>query len=171
MPSGRRSLPKVLHELHGNPSKKRLQDIEEPETRGPLGRPPRCLDKDARAVWLDLQDVMPVAVLASCDLPLVTAYCQAVAQHHRAVIALRETGGAVITGAEGGMAINPLSRVVDRQALLILRLGSELALTPTARAGMAARIAQAGGSMSSPGRSYNSLQAYLDAKPDKLEPN
>src|SRR5262245_29367577 len=77
---GRRPVPRVLHELHGNPSKKRLRDIKEPETRGPLGPPPRFLDKDARAVWLDLQDVMPVAVLASCDLPLVTSYCHAVAQ-------------------------------------------------------------------------------------------
>jgi P27 family predicted phage terminase small subunit len=164
-------LPKLLHQLHGNPSKKRLTEIEEPKVAGPLGAPPQWLDKEARTVWLDLQDVMPVAVLASCDLPMVTAYCQAVAQHRRAMIALRETGGAVITGAEGGMITNPWSRIVDRQALLILRLASELALTPTARAAMASRIAQAGGAMAA-GRAHRSkLALYLEAKPDKLEPN
>jgi hypothetical protein len=75
---GRPPIPKTLHELHGNPSRKRLEDIDDIQTRGPLGPPPACLDAAARRVWHDLEAVMPVAILASCDLPAVTCYVQAV---------------------------------------------------------------------------------------------
>jgi P27 family predicted phage terminase small subunit len=165
MRTGRPPLAKGLHELHGNPSRKRLDDIEDIQTRGPLGPPPACLDTATRGVWHELEAVMPVAILASCDLPSVTCYVQAVSQHRHAVVELRRTGGAVIHGAEGPRA-NPWARVVDRQALLLLRLASELGLTPTARAAMAARIAQAGGSTEQPRR--DALAEYLSRKPDRL---
>jgi P27 family predicted phage terminase small subunit len=169
---GRPPLPKALHELHGNPSRKKLDAIEEPKTRGPLGPPPSWLDDDARTVWLELEAVMPVAVLAYCDMPLVASYCTAVARHREAVVRLRESGGAVIGGDGGTLVLNPWQRVLDRQAVLILRFGSELALTPTARASMASRIAAAGGSIATPERRRESaLDRYLAAKPDKLEPN
>jgi P27 family predicted phage terminase small subunit len=168
---GRRPLPRTLHELHGNPSKKRLDDIEEPVTRGPLGPPPDDLDPSARQAWVELEEVMPVAVLASCDLPMVAAYCTAVARHREAVVRLRETGGAVMD-RDGVLVTNPWSRVVDRQAVLIMRFSAELALTPAARASMAARIAAAGGSMATEDRRRRSaLDLYLEEKPDKLEPN
>jgi P27 family predicted phage terminase small subunit len=160
-----------LHQLHGNPSKKRLDDVEEPMTRGPLGPPPDDLDPSARQALVELEEVMPVAVLASCDLPMVAAYCTAVARHREAVVSLRETGGAVID-RDRVMVTNPWSRVVDRQAVLIMRFAAELALTPTARASMAARVATAGGSIAtSDRRGRSALDLYLDAKPDKLEPN
>jgi hypothetical protein len=38
------------------------------------GPPPVCLDTAARVVWRELKGVMPVAILASCDLPAVTCY-------------------------------------------------------------------------------------------------
>jgi P27 family predicted phage terminase small subunit len=169
---GRPPLPMVLHRLHGNPSRRRLDEVEEPVTRGPLGSPPDDLDPAARQVWIELEKVMPIAVLASCDLPMVAAYCTAVARHREAVVRLRETGGSVIEGDGGGLVTNPWSRIVDRQAVLIMRFGAELALTPTARASMASRIAAAGGSMATPERRRESaLDRYLARKPDKLEPN
>ena len=53
-----------------------------------------------------------------------------------------------------------------------MRFSAELALTPAARASMAARIAAAGGSMATEDRRRRSaLDLYLEEKPDKLEPN
>jgi P27 family predicted phage terminase small subunit len=180
MRTGRPPKSKALHLLHGNPSHKRLDNIEEPPTRGPLGDPPEWLDEGAREVWLDLQNVMPRGIIASCDLPTMCAYCNSVALHRRAVVQLRETGGAVIRNHDGDLVKNPWLFVQDRQALLILRLASELGLSPASRASMAARLATAAGTgFAMPGerrQSPDRLQAYLDAKPDKLpepdeEPN
>jgi P27 family predicted phage terminase small subunit len=176
MRNGRPPMPIGMHRLHGNPSKKRLDALVEPKTKGPLGPAPDCLDAEGRRAWNELQEVMPVAVLASCDLPLVTAYVQAIVRHRQAIVELRKSGGSVIIGSEGVPVTNPWSRIVDRQALLILRLGGELGLTPCARASMAARFALAGGAAFSPGtkRPGDALTAYLDRKPDRLpdpEPN
>jgi P27 family predicted phage terminase small subunit len=146
MRTGRPPKSKVLHLLHGNPSHKKLDAIDEPAARGPLGPPPEFLDEGAREVWLDLQNVMPLGVIASCDLPTMCAYCNSVALHRRAVVQLRETGGAVICNHDGDLVKNPWLFVQDRQAVLILRLASELGLTPTARASMAARLRTLGSS-------------------------
>jgi phage terminase small subunit len=108
---------KALHALHGNPSHKNLDDIKEPATLGPLGPPPECLDDGAREVWLDLQNVMPRGVIASCDLPTMCAYCSSVSLHRRAMVQLRETGGAVIRNHDGDLVKNPWLFVQDRQAV------------------------------------------------------
>jgi len=163
--NGRPRLPKSMHVLHGNPGGRKLDDIEEPVPRGPLGDPPSWLGDDAREVWTSLQDVMPLAIVTAADLPTMSAYCSAVALHRRAVVELRATGGAVIRNHDGDLVKNPWLFVQDRQATLILRLASERALSPASRAAMASRLAIAGGS--APRRS-NSLDDYLAEKPDKL---
>ena len=169
MRTGRPPLPKRLHLLHGNPSRRKLDDIEEPVTRGPLGPPPGDLDPAARQVWIELEEVMPVGIVASCDAPLVASYCTAVARHREAVIRLRETGGSVVK-RDGVLVMNPWSRIVDRQAvLLIVKFGAELALAPTSRASMASRLAAAGGSMASPeGHRSDAWRAILRASPTSL---
>jgi P27 family predicted phage terminase small subunit len=170
MRTGRPPKSKALHLLHGNPSHKRLDGIAEPSPRGPLGPPPEFLGEEAREVWAHLQAVMPLGVIASCDLPTMCAYCSSVALHRLAVLQLRETGGAVIRNHDGDLVKNPWLFVQDRQAVLILRMGAELGLTPTARASMAARLATAAGTdfaMHGQPRG-DRLQKYLDAKPDRL---
>ncbi len=181
MRTGRPPKSKALHLLHGNPSHKRLDGIEEPLPRGPLGPPPEFLGEDARDVWVHLQNAMPLGLIASCDLPLLCAYCNAVALHRHAVIQMRETGGAVIRNHDGDLVKNSWLFVLDRQALLTLRLASELGLTPTSRASLAARLATAAGTgFTMPGERRrsptNSLDEYLASKPDRLpdpdeEPN
>jgi P27 family predicted phage terminase small subunit len=171
MRTGRPPKSKALHLLHGNPSHKRLDDIEEPLPRSPLGPPPEFLSEEAREVWAHLQNVMPLGLIASCDLPIMSAYCNAVALHRHAVIQMRETGGAVIRNHDGDLVKNSWLFVQDRQALLTLRLASELGLTPTARASMAARLATAAGTGSMPGERRSrtsSLDEYLSRKPDRL---
>jgi P27 family predicted phage terminase small subunit len=171
MRTGRPPKTKALHLLHGNPSHKRLDDIEEPVTCGPLGDAPQWLDESAREVWSHLQNVMPLGLVASCDKAVMCSYCAAVALYQRAVVQLRKTGGAVVRNHDGDLVKNPWLYVQDRQALLILRLASELGLTPTARASMAARLSTADVSFVFPGqapRPRDELEAYLAAAPDRL---
>ena len=86
---------------------------------------------------------------------------------------MRETGGAVIRNHDGDLVKNPWLFVQDRQAVMVLRLASELGLTPTARASMAARLATAAGTgFAVPGEQRRSptsrLDEYLASKPDKF---
>src|SRR5262249_21618571 len=114
-------------------------------------------------------------------LPTMAAYCNSVALHQRAMLQMRETGGAVIRNHDGDLVKNPWLFVQDRQALLILRLASEVGLTPTARASMGAGLATAAGTgFATPGERRRSptsrLDEYLARKPDRLpepdeEPN
>src|SRR5262245_18886960 len=97
MRNGRPPTPLSLRKLHGNPSGKSLERPAEIPPRGPLGEPPDWFDESQCAVWQDLQAAAPYGLLTSADMPLVTAYVVAVALHRQAVIAMRDSGGPVIT--------------------------------------------------------------------------
>jgi P27 family predicted phage terminase small subunit len=146
-----RPIPKALHALHGNPSHKRLDSIEEPVTRGPLGPPPFWLGKGARQAWRELQESMPLGVLASADLPTVAGYCDSLALFREAVTQMRESGGAVVKNHDGDLVKSPWLFVRDRQFVLLMRAAEKLCLTPSARAAMGARLAAAGTDVVYPG--------------------
>ena len=81
-------------------------------------------------------------------------------------------------GANDLLVMSPWCRLQIRMSLLILRLGSELGLSPVSRSTLASKLAMAAGTdfAMSGQRQPNRLQQYLDAKPDKLpkpdeEPN
>jgi P27 family predicted phage terminase small subunit len=174
MRTGRPPKPAALRKLEGMAGHRPLNEVEELKPRGPLGDPPDFLSPQARAVWQRVADAMPVGVIASADLDLMVAYVQAVSLLEEACRELQKTG-AVIMGANDLLVVSPWCRVQIRQSLLVLRLASELGLTPAARASMAARLSVASGSVVDvimPGtRQPSKLQRYLDQKPDKLPEN
>lgn len=170
MRNGRPPTPLSLRELHGNPSGKSLDAPEQVPARGPLGEPPDWFDDDQRAVWKDLQSAAPYGLLTLADMPLVTSYVVAVSLHRRAVVAMRESGGPVVTTKDGNLVQNAWLPIQNRQALIALKCASEMGLTPVSRAVLAARMKEAGGSFSMPGhRPENALDRYLAAKPDRLD--
>jgi P27 family predicted phage terminase small subunit len=168
MRNGRPPTPLSLRRLHGNPSGKRLETAEGLPPRGPLGDPPDWFDEDQRAAWQDLQAAAPYGLLTSADMPLVTAYIVAVALHRRAAIAMRNSGGPVITTKDGNLVQNPWLPIQNRQALIALKCASEMGLTPVSRAVLAARMREAGGAFPT-ARGESALEKYLREKPDKLE--
>ena len=150
---------------------------EELKPRQPLGPPPDFLGVEASAVWKRVSDSMPVGIVANCDLDLMAAYSEAVALHEQACKELNRTGPVVL--GVNGLVTSPWLRVQTRQALLILRLGAELGLSPASRASLASKIAAAAGTdFAFPGQRQrpNALDEYLAKKPDRLpepdkEPN
>jgi P27 family predicted phage terminase small subunit len=168
----RRPQPLRLRRLHGNPSRRPLPpENEELEPRGgPLGAAPAYLSAEAKAVWERLNDSMPMGVIALCDADLLCAYVTAVALFEQACRELQRTP-AVVMGANDVPVVNPWCRLQIRHSLLILRLGSELSLSPTSRASLASKIAAAAGTdFAFPGQRQRptKLDRYLQQKPDKL---
>jgi P27 family predicted phage terminase small subunit len=170
MRNDRPPTPLSLRKLRGNPSGKSLDPPEQVPPRGPLGEPPDWFDDDQRAVWKDLQAAAPYGLLTLADMPLVVAYVVAVALHRRAVIAMRDGGGPVITTKDGNLVQSPWLPIQNRQALIALKCASEMGLTPVSRAVLAARMREAGGVFPS-ARGESALEKYLREKPDKLDPN
>jgi P27 family predicted phage terminase small subunit len=175
----RRPQPLELRRLHGNPSRRPMPpEPAELKPRQPLGPPPDFLSPEACIVWKRVSDSMPIGIIANCDLALMGAFCAAVALHEQACREISRTGPVVL--GVNGLATSPWVRIQTREALLLLRLGAELGLSPTSRASLASKIATAAGTdFTFPGqrrRLPNGLQEYLDAKPDRLpepdeEPN
>ena len=174
----RRPQPLQIRRLHGNPSRRPMPpEPEELKPRQPLGPPPDFLGVEASAVWKRVSDSMPVGIVANCDLDLMAAYSEAVALHEQACKELNRTGPVVL--GVNGLVTSPWLRVQTRQALLILRLGAELGLSPASRASLASKIAAAAGTdFAFPGQRQrpNALDEYLAKKPDRLpepdeEPN
>ena len=170
MRNGRPPTPLSLRKLHGNPSGKSLKAPQELPDRGPLGEAPDWFDDDQRAAWRDLQTAAPYGLLTLADMPLVTAYVVAVALHRRAVVAMRGSGGPVVTTKDGNLVQNPWLPIQNRQALIALKCASEMGLTPVSRAVLAARMREAGGVFPT-ARGESALEKYLREKPDKLDPN
>jgi P27 family predicted phage terminase small subunit len=170
----RRPQPLQIRRLHGNPSRRPMPpEPDELKPRQPLGPPPDFLSSDARAVWYRVSDSMPLGIVANCDLDLVASYCGAVALHELACKELNQTGP-VIMGANNVPVTSPWLQLQIREALLILRLGAELGLSPTSRASLASKIASAAGTdFAFPGQRRsrpNALDEYLSRKPDRLPP-
>lgn len=177
---GRKAVPKVLRELHGNPGRRAAND--EPEGQGDLWSPPRWFDADQRAQWDYAIDHAPPGLLTGTDREVLAIWVVACVEHARAVVKVRELGqvvktnavvdktGAVVSG--GNFIQNPYLPIVNKQAMLMLKAGSELGFSPAARAslGSSAPEFNDAGTAGRPARTIKgSLAGYLDQKPDVLD--
>ena len=124
-----RRKPPDLVALEGNPGKRRVR------SRGvrPTGdaMPPLWLSEGAAAVWSRVVGSMP-GVFKATDTEILTAYCCAADQHHKATLALA-IEGPILTGPRGRQSKNPWCAVQKDAAAQIERLGRRLGLDPTAR--------------------------------------
>jgi len=171
MRRGPKPQPLVLQELHGNPSKPPTPSMT-PEGVGDLWAPPAWFDDDQRAQWDHALENAPAGLLTGTDRDVLVMFCVAVVEHMRAVIALR-TEGQIIETTNGNKIQNPLLGVVNRQAMIVMRAAGEMGFTPAARTS----LGRAHDDTLVPGGRYiggarskgDSLDKYLDAKPDRLQ--
>lgn len=169
---GKRGPPKqptVLRQLHGNPSDKAMP-VDEPEGVGDLWAPPGWFDDEQREQWHYAMDHAPPGLLTGTDRDTLVVWCCACVEYAKAVREVRASGQVVTTKA-GNVIQNPYLSVMNRQALIMLKAGGEMGFSPAARASLGARAPEfphdspTGGR----GRSVDSLDAYLELKPDKLD--
>lgn len=170
--AGRPPVPKALRALHGdtNHEAKATRDAiaaAEPQGRGDLWEPPPHFDDEQRAVWHYALEHAPFGLLTGTDRGTLAIYCAAYVEHARAVAKCNEFGSVLLK--KGELRKNPYLAVVERQALLMLRAGTEMGFTPSSRAiiGRASALAGSGGFPNgAPKQIEGDLESYLARKPN-----
>jgi P27 family predicted phage terminase small subunit len=158
-------VPAALVKLHGNPSHRPVPD--DPPGVGELWACPDDFDDEQRAAWRYAVDHAPIGLLSGTDRDIMIVWVLATVEYRKAA---REVArlGQVVQRADKSVGINPYMRVMNAQALIILRTCAEIGFSPAARAHLGARAPA--GALDGPRGSLISgdLARYLDEKPDKL---
>lgn len=168
----KRATPTALRKLHGNPHR-RPMPVDEPEGVGTLWAPPPWFDDEQRAQWHYAVDNAPLGLLTETDREVMIVWAVASVEHARAVVQVRALGQ-VVKNAEGTAITNPFMRIMNAQALLMLKAGGEMGFSPLSRValGRGGRSPELVPHVpnSSDGRATAppTLARYLDRKPDKL---
>ena len=132
---GRKPTPAALHELHGNPGKRRRAEPRVSPGRGM--QPPAHVkaNADAFAEWRRITSVFgAIGIVTQADRGTLAACCKLYADWIEAEAKMAATGGAVIEGRNGGLVRNPWSMIRNRCLELYLKTASEFGLTPSSRA-------------------------------------
>ena len=102
---------------------------------------------------------------------MLAIWCVACVEHARAAQEVRNLGQVVKT-KDGNAIQNPYLPIMNRQALIMLKSGSELGFSPAARASLGSTAPEYsdGRSTGRRGRAVEgSLAEYLKLKPDRLD--
>jgi P27 family predicted phage terminase small subunit len=169
MAGGRKRVPTVLRELHGNPRQHAIPQ-DEPEGVGDIWAPPSWFDDAQREQWHYAVDHAPPGLLTGTDRETLVVWCCACVEYAKAVLRVRADGQVVTTKA-GNVIQNPYLSVMNRQALIMLKAGGEMGFSPSARASLGSRGPEFNnaGSAGQPARTIKgSLAGYLEQKPDSL---
>ena len=130
---GRKPKPTAAKKLAGNPGKRKLNEAE-PTFGAPVDlRAPEHLSDLARGEWDRLAgELARAGVLTSVDTTTLAAYCEAFAQWvgAKAIVA---TDGITMLNTFGTMVVHPAVRIADISVKQMVRLASELGITPASR--------------------------------------
>lgn len=163
---GRKAVPQVLKELHGNPGQRRVND--EPEGVGDVWAPPSYFDAEQRAQWDYAIEHAPPGLLTGTDREMLAIWVNACVEYARAVVQVR-TMGQVVKTKDGNAIQNPFLSIMNRQALLMAKFGAELGFSPSARASLGNRAPDFNNVGAGERKPRSSgLAGYLSQKPDNL---
>jgi len=117
---GRSRKPTAILELTGafrrHPERRRARG-HEPRPSGPLGDPPRCLNRNERQAWRELERLAPARVLTNADRWLVEIASRLMAK-------MRKPGGPGLRPGELGILTQCLSRMglspADRSKVVVV---------------------------------------------------
>lgn len=132
---GRKPIPTQVKQLRGTDRPDRHNDGE-PQFRVPkrMLRPPAHLDDGGRAIWGELGKMLLDAGLFTVgDRYLLEEICIGISRGRRAEVMVRETGGEIITGPNGGQVYNPWLSVSNKAWEQVRKLLGEFGLTPAER--------------------------------------
>ena len=132
--------------------------------------PPAELTAEATVHWNLIVRNLPPDWFRAADLPVLVAYCHAIALHEKAAA---ELNGAdlVLTADNGRMYRNPLLAIQNTAALQICTLAGKLRLTPSSRYDAKAAHTAVGRAPSG-GKPWetDALDAALGRKPERPQP-
>lgn len=136
MPKGQKAKPKQIKVLEGNRSKvAKAKILDEPQAKG-VPRVPGHLSAVERTIWADVVRSLPVGLLTRADDGMLERYVVAWHRFREATRQIAKTG--YLVQASFGPIRNPLLVVQNVAAKEMHAAGSELGLSPVARARMAA---------------------------------
>lgn len=139
----RNPTPTALRKIRGNPGKRKMPD--EPEVPGDLSTPPRHLNAVQKAAWTYAIENAPRGLLRKIDRTMLAAWVVAESLHYEATRLqnmaplVRQVGPLPRGWKEGDpdnrpLQIIPLIKIINQQALVMIRIASELGFSPTSRA-------------------------------------
>lgn len=136
MPRGEKPKPSAIKIMEGNRSKVARDSIGE-DPQG-VGRPrvPSHLTADERKLWADVVASLPVGLLTLADEAVLERMAVAWARFRAANKTIASTG--LMVQSPNGPVRNPLIVILNAAAKEMHAAGSELGLSPVARARLAA---------------------------------
>lgn len=141
---GTKPLPTVVRLMDDR--SKRPVPTGEPEPRARLARRPKNLDwlpPEAQAEWRRMApDLAKLGLLTVLDRTALAAYCQAYASWKEAVEVLNTKGKTYVT-PQGVMRQRPEVAMARDASRLMLAYAAEFGMTPSARANMRSKTAEA----------------------------
>jgi phage terminase small subunit len=162
---GRKRTPTALAALHGNPSKIRLPDAE-PVPTGALEEPPEWLTREQAESWRYALAHAPPGLLRRLDRGMLTIWVVAEATHQRAVRLLEKRCGSDLMTTQGEQEIPSMYlSVINKQALLMIKVASELGFSPSARARVYAQPSGGSVTRTTGGRVVSLAQYVANAPP------
>ena len=131
---GRRKTPTSIQILRTSATRAAKLAKRQIETPGDLSDPPDWLDATQKAEWAYAVENAPRNVLRRIDKAVLAAFIIAQDIHRRAVIAAATSQLLIKSPKQELPMQNPYLPIINRQALLMARLSSELGFTPCSRA-------------------------------------
>jgi len=137
MAKGRKSIPSKLVALRGGSKHThRPARDDEPQPQEKLPNCPRHLDGEAQKEWRRTGKLLKeLGLISELDRSVFAAHCAAWAQWVEATQKLAEMG-MVFRRPDGMPAINPWKRIADEASATLLKTGTLLGLSPSARASL-----------------------------------
>jgi len=135
----------------------------EPQGVGDLWSPPDYFDEEQRDEWNRVVESATSGILTGTDRDIVSAYVVAVVEFARAVIEVRRDGQ-VVKAKNGAAVMNPFLGIVNKQASLIARFGSQLGFSPASRAQLGSSLGSSSGRSSA--RDATTIEQFLAERPN-----
>ena len=129
---GPKRTPDEIKRRLGNPGKRALNDAA-PQMPVGVPDPPEWLDQEARREWARIVPILQASgVLTLADRAVLTGYCVAWSEFHRAIILLQEHGRTMRTRT-GYEAQRPEVAMAQKWLQRLESLAARLGLSPSDR--------------------------------------
>ena len=141
MTQGRKPKPTWLKVVTGNPGGRALNE-NEPQLTQPLQgmQPPEWFSPAQSAEWFRVLDDIPY--LKSADRAMLVPYCVAVVEHASAAQKVALYGAMIKSPVTGVPMQSPYMSIMNKQAMLINKFGSEMGLSPASRSRVSVKDAK-----------------------------
>lgn len=127
-----RKKPTHIKLLRGSRTRKE-QVAKEPKPHGNLLRAPDHLTESQKKEWTYFIANSPPGLLKRLDRSTFEKYIISIDLYHQAVVAVNNSGIIVKSPVKGEPMQNPYLAVLNKQALISIRLAAELGFTPASR--------------------------------------